>query len=470
MTVASPPPIRRASSLPRLVGIELRLLRHERALWGLLALMLAAMVLAALAGADRVRAERAAVDTARHEESLARAKARRIAAGPPPPEQFRNPADPYGYLYYFLRAYAVAPSKPLAPLAAGAADSAPPVRAIGPNRPFADGAAGIANPLVARLGRFDLAFVFVFLMPLALIPIAGTRLSLERDRGQMPLLNAQPVSPRRRALAKYAAVALLMLPPLLAGFWGAVALSGADLAASLPAMAALSGAILLYGLFWIALAALIQRFRPGVAASLGALVLLWVVLGFLLPLLGGLALDRAAPQADRVGQILAAREAAARFDADPEGATRRWLTRTAPALSSANKDPDPARATARGDLRRLAQDALIDEAVRPYEAAARTRTDFGQRWADRLRSLSPSLLLDAQFQRAAGTDAPRLRAAARAADRASACLSERFRPLILSTETSGDSRTAPIPAPARVKRYEHLVQSCTETNRLPNDA
>ena len=440
----------RAPSLARLIGPEIRLLLRERALWLLLALLLLAMAVAARAGADRVRAEWAAIDASLHEEALARNKAADIAAGPTPPEQFRNPADPYGYLYYFLHAEARYAPEALAPLAAGAADIAPPSLSISPAQTFADGADGIANPLVARIGRFDLAFVLVFLLPLALIPMAGSRLSLERDRGQMPLLNAQPVPARRLALAKYAAVALVMLPVAVVGFWGAAALSGADIAAARPAMAGLSAAILLYGLFWIALAALVQRFRAGVAASLGSLTFLWATLGFLLPMLGSLILARTAPEADRTGQILAARAALARFDAEPEALTRRWLARVEPTLSPAERHD----ALARSDVRRLAQDALARTAVQPYAAAAQARRAFGERWANRLRRLSPPLLLDAAFQRAAGTDASHRAALGPTAERQAACIAARFQPLILHPE-----RLSGAP-PARLVRFERIVQAC----------
>lgn len=274
---------------------ELRLLLRQRlsafALL-LLALLTIAAVAAGMAEVARQRAAIAAIPAAQAEDIGAVA------------DYVVRTKDAGSAAYYSFHPTWDAPA-PLAFAALGMRDVAPfilRVRSLGLEAQIYDG--DTFNPEIALPGRFDFAFVLVFLAPLFVIALCHDLVSGEREAGRQRMLAALPRGGtalwRRRTLLRLAlAWAALGLP-----FAGGAALEGVAIATMLLVLAV----TLAYLLFWIGLAALIGRLRWSSVANAATLAAVWLVTVLIVPTLGNVAIDRAIPVGQGAEIALAQRE------------------------------------------------------------------------------------------------------------------------------------------------------------------
>jgi len=252
--------------------------------------------------------------------------------------------------------------------------------------------AGMENPSVLAAGRFDLAFVIVWLLPLLVLAGSFDLFAHERERGIAPWLLSQPVSPGRLLAAKAAARALLLVLPPVAILLAVLVAGGA---ASLAALSMAAVLVALYALFWLALALLVNLVAGNAAqAALGCLAG-WLLLVVLLPALAlGLA-DLAAPPSSPTERVNALRAQAMQARAE----TRAAGQATAPRAPAPNI-PDSLRRRA---LEVERGEGLIRTAAAPYRAQDERRLA----WLDALRVASPAIALQDGLERLAGADAAR---------------------------------------------------------------
>jgi len=293
---------------------------------------------------------------------------------------------------------ATLPPGELAVLTVGQAEGYPMAATIFPfiasNTIFDRHTAGMENPAVLAAGRFDLAFVIVWLLPLLVLAGSFDLFSAERERGMAPWLLSQPVTPARLLAAKAAARALLLVLPVVAILVAVLAFgSGAG-----PGPLLLAGGLaLLYALFWLLLALVVNLVaRSASQAALGCLAA-WLALVVLLPALALGVADLAAPpvsQAERANALRAqAMQARAEVRARQESAPQ-------PERVPAPNIPDSLRRRA-AEVERGEQ--LIDQALQPYREQEARRLA----WLDGLRIASPAIALQDALERLAGSDAAR---------------------------------------------------------------
>ncbi|WP_181017459.1 ABC transporter permease subunit [Methylobacterium sp. V23] len=397
---------------PVLLGAELRLILRERLTWAILAALLVALCLAAWTGAGRVAAEQAALaQAAAYTGRVVReAKAAHEQYGKPSSikvNYWQDPTDAFGYMTYFMAAYAVKPPTPLTVLAAGQSDVQPAIMqaSFGFSTVFDDTAYEPGSTARLRLGPFDLAFVLIYLVPLAVIALAGTRLSSEHDSGILRMIASQPVGPRRVASAKFGAVGLVAIAAVLGGTVLALLVSGGlgPLAGWEVTLTLLAAALATYVALWVAACALVASLWRGGVITLAILVTTWAIVAVALPTALGVAVEVLAPTPSRIAAIDASRQAQVRFYTGDEGAriTSAWLTGKVP---EAVRRPGLADAP---EIKRLARDAFYDEALVTYRDAARDHAQASASWSQRLAFLSPATVLALSLEMAAGTDAGR---------------------------------------------------------------
>lgn len=275
---------------------ELRLLLRQRLsafALVLLALLGAASVAAGMAEIARQRAAIAAVPAAQAQDIGAVA-------------DYVDRSKDAGSAAYYSFHPTWDPPAPLAFAALGMRDVSPfilRVRALGLEAQIYDG--DTFNPELALPGRFDFAFVLVFLAPLFVIALFHDLVSGEREAGRQRTLEALPRGGaalwRRRTLLRLALLwSALGLPFAIAAVVEGVAVG--------PILIVLV-VTLAYLLFWIALAALVGRFRWSSVANAATLAALWLVLVLIVPTLGNVAINRAVPIAQGAEIALAQREA-----------------------------------------------------------------------------------------------------------------------------------------------------------------
>jgi ABC-2 type transport system permease protein len=286
----------------------------------------------------------------------------------------------------------------LAVLTVGQAEGYPMAANISPfaasNTIFDQHTAGMENPSVLAAGRFDLAFVLVWLLPLLVLAGSFDLFATERERGMAPWLLSQPVSPTRLLASKALARALLLVLPLVAILVGVLWMASAAGPSELLSVAAL---VLLYGLFWLALALLVNLFAAtGAQAALGCLAG-WLVLVVLLPALALIVADFAAPPSNPNERANMLRAEAMRARAEAK------LQSQANPTAARNPLPNIPDSLRRRAVEVARAEILIQMALQPYRAQDRTR----RIWLESLRAASPAIALQDGLERLAGADAAR---------------------------------------------------------------
>lgn len=278
----------------RIWAHEARLLLRSRLASIALVLLAVLSIAAVAAGMAEVARQRAAI------AAIPRAQAEDIGAVA---DYIDREKDAGSAAYYSFHPTWDAPA-PLAFAAIGMRDVAPyilRVRALGLEAQIYDG--DTFNPELALPGRFDWAFVLVFLSPLFAIALFHDLRSGEREAGRARMLDALPGAGRlwlRRGLLRFALLLLAVAVPFVVG----AVLSGVGFGAILLIVAVAA----LYLLFWIGLAGLVSRMGRGSTANAATLAALWLVLVLVLPTLANVVINRAVP-VDEGSQIaLAQRE------------------------------------------------------------------------------------------------------------------------------------------------------------------
>lgn len=281
-------------------------------------------------------------------------------------------------------------------LALGLRDTAPyvlRVRALALQSQLHEGEA--FNPELALAGRFDFAFVLVYLAPLFLIALLYDLVSSERRAGRLATLQAMPGAGRRLWLRRAGLRTLLaficLMLPVLVGVW----LSGASVAA----VAAIVWAAAAYVAFWGGLSLLVAAQRISSVANATALVGCWAALTLVLPTLANVVLANAVPVRQGVDLMLAQRQAVhGAWDLPPEATMERFFS-THPEWK--NTAPLPARFHWKWYY---AFQQLGDESVGLQVATYREGLLTRQRWTDRLGWLLPGVGAQSILHRRAGTD------------------------------------------------------------------
>ena len=182
------------------------------------------------------------------------------------------------------------------------------------------------NPELALPGRFDWAFVLIYLAPLLLIALLHDLFSGEREAGRAVLLDVMARSPRGLWFRRIALRAGLLLLALVVPFIAGAVLSGAGAAAT----ALVTGIAAAYLLFWIALCLLVARLKLGSLANAASLAAGWLVITLVFPGLALLAVNHAIPVQQGVELTLAQREAVHAGWDKPKDATMQAFLRDHP--------------------------------------------------------------------------------------------------------------------------------------------
>lgn len=285
-------------SAPRFADLfvwEWRRVGRSPLLWSILMILAASFAWGAISTAKLHSAQEAALERARAADAafvastVARARAYRapVTAATGQVAYWQDPTNVAGYSEYFVRKSALKPHLPLSPLAAGISDLAPSRLEIKLNTPFGFiDTYDFENPRGLALGRFDLAFAIVFLLPIGLLLLFALLVTFERDRGMLPLVAAQAVTPRIWIGAQVAAILAWSVPVVVLAMIASLGLAGVPLAAVAGSLALAILVTVLYMLLWSAVALLVLARQPGAGAALGSFAAIWAALTIGLPLAG----------------------------------------------------------------------------------------------------------------------------------------------------------------------------------------
>lgn len=365
---------------------ELRLLLRARL--SLFAIVLLAVLTIGSIGAGmaEVARQRAAID------AIAPAQAEDIGAVA---AWASKTGDPGTAAYYSFHPTWDAPS-PLAFAALGMRDVAPyilRVRALGLEAQIYDG--DNFNPQLALPGRFDFAFVLVFLAPLFVVALFHDLIAGEREAGRSRMLEALPGSRMRLWLRRGGLRFALLFAALGLPFTIAAAVSDAPAGAILLILLAAAA----YLLFWIAISALVGRLRWSSVANAAALAAAWLVLVLVVPTLAHVAINRAIPVNQGAEIALAHRELVNRAWDIPREETMRRFYASHPHLADSPPLPPKFHFKWYFAFHQVGDESVANQ-VRAYRAGLEKRDES----ARALGLILPSVGLQALMTRLAKTD------------------------------------------------------------------
>lgn len=312
-------------------GHEWRLLRREPAWWLAVALLLACLAYALAGGRQWVAQRAEQLRTAQADE------ARRLAVwqqalgriergeAKPPAAAYRDPRNAWTVGRNTAATVVGLAPAPLAPLAVGVSDLWPTHFVVGAgSRDSFLFVEDIANPSLLLAGRFDLAFVLVYLLPLLLMAGSASLYAGELEQGTLALTAAAPVPLARVLRVKLLVRGGSLLLVAVLGAAGGLALLAPPGALPLADLGWLALGIAAYGSFWLALAWAVNALRRGTAFNTLVLACAWLLLVVLAPALISAWSALAHPAPARADVVLAVREAAVDAERDREASQARY--------------------------------------------------------------------------------------------------------------------------------------------------
>lgn len=386
---------------------ELLLLRRDRAAWTAFILLAMACALAVWNGARWRETQRTAQARALEHEA-AEYSARKAAVAqyeiqPPSPldpvlNNLHDPTSPYvvgqaGRIVHL-------PLPAASSLAIGQMDLLPLQELVSirtRQRTVAD-KDGLENPLQLEAGRFDLAFVIVYLLPLLILSLTYNLVSLEREEGTLGLLRCQA-----RSLARVMLSRTLLRTGLLVLVCVATAAAGMGLA-SLPSLAAAIALIVCYGSFWAAVSLYVNSREASSTSHAATLVVSWLVVVALIPATLHLAVNALRPVPSRLELLDAVRNQSIDARRDAKKLVADWYAAHPGLVPAANAGALYDTATG-GTMTHIEQDRRTLPLDARFEEAVEARQDLVRH----LQYLSPAVIASEGLLQIAGTSLERYR-------------------------------------------------------------
>jgi ABC-2 type transport system permease protein len=395
--------------LSRVIRHEWRLLLTDGSLWLVVGIFAAAIAYGTFNGVRWVRFQHAAIaETAREERdrfATQDATIGRLNAGELKLSAFADPRNPQTAGGRLGARYAVMPPAPLAALSIGQSDLLPYYfKVTSDAKENVTAGTELENPHRLLTGRFDLAFVLIYLYPLLVLAFSYNLLSAEKEQGTLSLTLSQPVSLATLAIGKLTLRFGLFLVTLavLAGVAGAMA--GIDFTSDGVATRMLLwvGAVVAYGLVWFALAVLVASFGRPSSTNAMVLAALWLALVIFVPSFLNMGATTWYPVPSRVEMVQAVREAS--DDANAQGAvllSRYYEDHPELAVGGAEQ--------AMNDFNviRVAVNADVEAKVRPVLDRYEQQLAGQRRIVSGFRLLSPAILMQDALNDLSGTGAVR---------------------------------------------------------------
>jgi ABC-2 type transport system permease protein len=394
--------------LTRIMKHEWRAIVADRTLWVITPLFALLIGYGVYNGSSWARFQQTTLEAVKQEEldrfAKAKAECASIEQGGQPASAFTNPRLPSVAAGRTGPRYALAPPAPLAALSVGQSDLYPYYfKVTSQSKQTFTANDEIENPTNLLAGRFDLAFVIIYLYPLLILALSYNLISAEREQGTLAMMMSQPISLRTFATVKIGLRAMVVLA-LAAGFSLAGFLFGgaaSDAEGAWPRLLLWIAVVAGYGAFWFALAILVNAFGRNSATNAMALAGLWLFLALLLPALLNVVVTTIYPVPSRVEMVQATRRASAEATAKGSQLLARYYE-DHPELT-AGRPADPNDFYTRSVAVQDETERLIQPVIDHFD-----RQVMGQQsLIDRFRFLSPAIVTQAALNDIAGTSAAR---------------------------------------------------------------
>jgi ABC-2 type transport system permease protein len=419
----------------RVIAWECRHLVADTAPGLMLVVLLLAGSFALWNGVNHLHWQRQLIAEAEHRSAAIQQKAADLAdrlwRGTVQVPYWADPRIPSSYVDQYLSVYAVKPPYVLSALSTGQSDLYPNVLGIHYySRDDTLSGSENANPDRLLVGRFDGAFVVVYLMPLLLLALVYNLLSADRERGTLPLIAAGSVDPSRIAAAR-----VLVRWGVMTGVLAVLAALGCAMLGGFSAesprfclwVAVMAG----YGLFWAGLAYWLAHRRSSSATNAVTLAGAWLLFTIVLPSVVSTFVKIVYPAPPRMELVLERREASDEAVQKRNTLLARYyedhpqLAPNAGAYGAGLMVPDYA-------VQWQLSYEEVERELAPIRERFQRQLDLQQSLVDRLKYLSPALLAQSAFNDLSGTGLARHRQFLSQAGDMHTALQEYFGPRIMA--------------------------------------
>lgn len=249
----------------------------------------------------------------------------------------------------------------------------------------------LSNPVQLMFGKFDLAFVCIYLLPLLVLAFSYNLISEQREQGSLRLILAQPVSFLKWLMSKTGVRFLVIWGISVISILCGMVLFGLPLAANTGPLFILVLALGGYLLFWFVVSFWINLRGRSSGNNAVSLLSIWVILVLLIPSVLNQAVNQLYPVPSRAQMITDIREA--RLDAEQQAdVILAGYLRDHPELGN----PDDEDVSGYWPTYFAAQDMILGK-VGPVIRQHQQQVENRQKWVNRLRILSPAIVMQSIF-------------------------------------------------------------------------
>lgn len=309
----------------------------------------------------------------------------------------------------------------------------------------------LSNPVQLMFGKFDLAFVCIYLLPLLVLAFSYNLISEQREQGSLRLILAQPVSFLKWLLYKTGIRFLMIWSICVASMIAGMLLFGLPLATNTGPLLLITLVLGGYLFFWFIISLLVNLRGRSSGHNVVTLLSIWVILVVLLPSTLNQTVNQLYPVPSRAQMIADMREARQGAEQQADVIMANYL-RDHPELGN----PDDESASGYWPNYFAAQD-LILEKIGLVLSEHQRQVENRQRWVGQLRFLSPAIIMQSIFNDLAETSARHYRNFENQAKRYTESWRAYFIPRIFTNERITPAEMSGIPAfeyePLADKKY-----------------
>lgn len=260
----------------------------------------------------------------------------------------------------------------------------------------------LVSPLEQLFGQLDLAFVWIYLMPLIIILVSFNLLSLERETGRLPLIASQPLSVSRWVFTKIRLRFLVVTFAIIAFLTILLLLFGINISQNVAPFAQLLSILVLYSAFWFMLCFLVNLMGLSSGKCLIVLTSIWVLFVFLIPSMLNQLAKEFYPVPSRLSVI---NHHQAMYNAMEDNYEEELVKLYDRHPYWESDDPVTAdRSNATGwNINYLAKQYMAQIKHRPVVDDYEARVTLRNEWMNNLSVLSPALLIQSGLMSIAGT-------------------------------------------------------------------
>ncbi|MFN7118654.1 MAG: DUF3526 domain-containing protein [Saprospiraceae bacterium] len=256
----------------------------------------------------------------------------------------------------------------------------------------------LSSPVQLLFGSFDLAFVFIYLLPLIVIAFSYNLLSAEKEQGSLRLLLAQPMSLLTWLFQKATIRFLIIGTVATLSLWLGLALNGVSLLENIGKIGQLTLLTLAYTAFWFLVAMLVNLAGKSSAQNAVTMLAVWVGLVLLVPSVVSQLANNLYPVPSRALLVNEVRAVNAEVEKQANEILASYY-RDHPELM-----PDSSKAETYLFYKQyFASQDLIQGKIKPLVEKYDARLAQQQAWVDGFRFASPAILLNDSFSDLAGT-------------------------------------------------------------------